>query len=71
MHIHNVYFWLQKDLESQAIAAFEGGLSALTADLNVSSGCYGTSAGTRRDVVENSYTSGQTGSPVSGPGPGG
>jgi hypothetical protein len=56
VHIHNVYFWLKVDLESQATAAFEEGLSALAGDPNVKSGYYGKPADTSRDVVENSYT---------------
>jgi hypothetical protein len=56
VHIHNVYFWLKNNLQSQATAAFEEGLSALTGDPYVKSGYYGKPADTYRDVVENSYT---------------
>jgi hypothetical protein len=56
MHIHNVYFWLKNDLESQASDDFEQGLSALTRDPNVKTGYYGKPADTRRDVVEYTYT---------------
>jgi hypothetical protein len=58
MHIHNVYFWLQNDLDHKDLAAFEQGLKALTNDPFVKSGYYGKPADTHRSVVENSYTYG-------------
>ena len=58
MHVHNVYFWLMDDLEGQALAAFEGGLKALTNDPNVKSAYFGKPAETHRDVVEDTYTYG-------------
>jgi hypothetical protein len=58
MHVHNVYFWLKDGLDSQALAAFEGGLKTLANDPNVKTGYYGKPADTHRDVVENTYTYG-------------
>jgi endonuclease IV len=58
MHVHNVYFWLKQDLDSQAIATFEQGLEALAKDPAIKSGYYGNPANTEREVVENSYTYG-------------
>jgi len=56
MHIHNVYFWLHEDLDSQARNNFEQGLESLCNDTDVQSGYFGKPADTHRDVVENSYT---------------
>lgn len=58
MHIHNVYFWLKDDLDTEAFDAFERGLASLTHDPGVRSGYFGKPANTDRDVVENSYTYG-------------
>jgi len=58
MHVHNVYFWLKQDLDREAVAAFEQGLAELVKDPEIKSGYFGQSAGTKRDVVENSYAYG-------------
>ena len=58
MHVHNVYFWLKQNLDSDAIAAFEQGLAELAKDSVIKSGYYGKPAGTARDVVESSYSYG-------------
>jgi hypothetical protein len=58
MHIHNVYFWLENNLDSQALASFEQGLNNLAHDPAVKSGYFGKPADTHRDVVENSYSYG-------------
>ncbi len=58
MHIHNVYFWLNSDLDSQDLEGFEQGLTVLTNDPFVKSSYYGKPADTQRDVVENTYTYG-------------
>lgn len=56
MHIHNVYFWLKNDLDSEAKTSFEEGLNSLCHDPNAESGYFGKPADTQRDVVENSYS---------------
>jgi hypothetical protein len=58
MHIHNVYFWLESNLDKVALNSFEQGLSSLCLDSDVKSGFFGKPAKTDRDVVENSYTYG-------------
>ena len=58
MHVHNVYFWLKKDLSDEDIAVFVQGLDALIGDPDVKTGYYGIPADTHRDVVENSYSFG-------------
>lgn len=58
MHIHNVYFWLKKDLENEGFHAFEQGLESLTHDPVVKSGYFGKPANTDREVIENSYSYG-------------
>ncbi len=58
MHIHNVYFWLQEDVEGEARQTFEEGLKSLTHDPAVNSGYFGVPAGTDRDVVDNTYSYG-------------
>jgi hypothetical protein len=58
VHIHNVYFWLKSNLDSDGTAAFEEGLSALINDPRARSGYYGRPANTRRGVIENTYTYG-------------
>jgi hypothetical protein len=58
MHIHNVYFWLERDLDIKALTSFEEGLSSLCHDPAANSGYFGKPAKTDRDVVENSYTYG-------------
>jgi hypothetical protein len=58
MHVHNVYFWLKPDLDSQAVVAFEQGLAELAKDPEIKSGYFGRPAGTERDVVDNSYACG-------------
>lgn len=58
MHIHNVYFWLKEGLTNDEKLSFEGGLSSLCRDSNVTSGQYGPPADTHRDVVDNSYSFG-------------
>jgi len=56
MHIHNVYFWLERDLEKEMRSSFEQGLNSLCLDSAVKSGFFGKPAKTDRDVVDNSYT---------------
>ena len=58
MHIHNVYFWLEDDLDKEALNSFEQGLKSLCVISDVKSGFFGKPAKTDRDVVENSYTYG-------------
>ena len=58
MHVHNVYFWLRNDLDSQAIESFEQGLRALAEIPLVKYGYFGKPADTYRDVVDNSYSYG-------------
>ena len=58
MHIHNVYFWLENDLDNEALTSFEQGLNSLCLDSTVKSGYFGKPAKTDRDVVDNSYTYG-------------
>jgi len=58
MHIHNVYFWLESDLDQEALNLFEQGLNSLCLDPEIKSGFFGKPAKTDRDVVENSYTYG-------------
>ena len=58
MHIHNVCFWLENNLNNQALTAFEHGLATLAHDPAVKSGYFGKPADTHRDVVENSYNYG-------------
>ena len=58
MHIHNVYFWLKSDLDTEAITSFEDGLNSLCNDTNTKSGNFGKPADTYRDVVDKSYSYG-------------
>jgi hypothetical protein len=58
MHVHNVYFWLKQDVDSEAVAAFEQGLVELAKDPEIRSGHFGPPANTERDVVDNSYAFG-------------
>ena len=59
MHIHNVYFWLNKELKNEDTLSFEGGLQSLTEASEVQTGHFGKPASTEaRDVVDNSYTYG-------------
>lgn len=56
MHIHNVYFWLKSDLDTNSKTSFEDGLNSLCNDSNTKYGHFGKPADTHRDVVDNSYS---------------
>jgi hypothetical protein len=58
MHVHNVYFWLENDLDNEALNSFEQGLNSLCLDSPAKSGYFGKPAKTDRDVVDSSYACG-------------
>jgi hypothetical protein len=59
MLIHNVFFWLRKDLTTTDLQAFEQGLHSLTTDSGVRAGYFGPPGETlARPVVETSYSYG-------------
>ena len=58
MFNHNVYFWLKPDLDGEALDAFEQGLQALCDRTTATSGCYGKSIPSDRDVVDSTFSYG-------------
>jgi hypothetical protein len=59
MLIHNVFFWLRKDLTPSDLQEFEKGLRALTTDPGVRTGYFGVPGKTlERPVVETTYSYG-------------
>lgn len=59
MLIHNVFFWLKKDLSASDLQEFEQALQLLTEDPDVRAGYFGPPGKTlARPVVETSYSYG-------------
>jgi len=59
MLIHNVFFWLKKDLAASELQEFEQALHALTTDPGVRAGYFGPPGQTlARPVVETTYSYG-------------
>ena len=56
MFIHSVYFWLKPDVTDEARAGFVLGLQSLVAIDAVESGHISVPAGTRRTVVDHTYS---------------
>lgn len=56
MFIHSVYFWLKPDLSDAEHEAFLDRLRALLTIEAVETGHIGTPAGTRRAVVDHTYS---------------
>ncbi|TFH34269.1 MAG: Dabb family protein [Dehalococcoidia bacterium] len=58
MFLHNVYFWMESDLDDDALRAFEQGLRTLCENPPAILGYYGKPAEAHRDVVDGSFSYG-------------
>lgn len=55
MFVHTVYFWLDRSLSHERVAAFEAGLRSLLGIATVRHGFVGRPAATARPVVDRTY----------------
>jgi hypothetical protein len=60
MMVHNVYFWLRKDLTPAEVKAFEKGVATLTKLPSVRHGWIGKPSSTNRPIIDRSYSYGLT-----------
>lgn len=60
MFVHNVFFWLRKDLSPDSVREFEAGIDMLSKLPSVKHGFVGKPAATDRPIIDRTYTHGLT-----------
>jgi hypothetical protein len=60
MMVHNVFFWLRKDLSATAVKEFESGIAMLARLPSVRHGFIGKPSPTDRPIIDRSYSYGLT-----------
>lgn len=60
MFVHNVFFWLRKDLSPDSVREFEAGIAMLSKLPSVKHGFVGKPAATDRPIIDRTYTHGLT-----------
>lgn len=56
MFVHNVYFWLKKDLTAEQLEMYRNGLKSLTTIGSVQSAFIGIPASTDRPIIDRTYS---------------
>ena len=60
MFVHNVIFWLRKDLSDASVKEFEAGIAMLAKLPSVHHGFIGKPAATDRPIIDRTYSYGLT-----------